>query len=120
MREGVLRVQDAGSQLTARALAQAPVPAAEGRAERWLDLCAGPCGKAALLAALAITPAGGLDGLAMSELSTATRVVALQRADGYLEHPPRRGTRFLAGDRAFVVGPYDELLRVLQQQDERV
>ena len=31
VREGVLRVQDAGSQLTARALAQAPVPAAEGR-----------------------------------------------------------------------------------------
>ena len=53
VREGVLRVQDAGSQLTARALAQAPVPAAEGRAERWLDLCAGPGGKAALLAALA-------------------------------------------------------------------
>ncbi|WP_065573005.1 RsmB/NOP family class I SAM-dependent RNA methyltransferase [Micrococcus luteus] len=53
VREGVLRVQDAGSQLTARALAQAPVPAAAGRAERWLDLCAGPGGKAALLAALA-------------------------------------------------------------------
>ena len=53
VREGVLRVQDAGSQLTARALAQAPVPAAEGRSERWLDLCAGPGGKAALLAALA-------------------------------------------------------------------
>ncbi|MBD4581782.1 rRNA small subunit methyltransferase B, partial [Xanthomonas citri pv. citri] len=51
VREGVLRVQDAGSQLTARALAHVPVPAAEGRAERWLDLCAGPGGKAALLAA---------------------------------------------------------------------
>ena len=57
VREGVLRVQDAGSQLTARALAA--VPAASGRdaggrkAERWLDLCAGPGGKAALLAALA-------------------------------------------------------------------
>lgn len=70
-----------------------------------------------LLAALTIAPGGGLDGLAMSELSTATRVVALQRATGVLEHPPRRETRFLAGDRAFVVGPYDELLRVLQQQD---
>ena len=53
VREGVLRVQDAGSQLTARALAHVPVPAAAGRAERWLDLCAGPGGKAALLAALA-------------------------------------------------------------------
>ncbi|MCK6090416.1 rRNA small subunit methyltransferase B [Micrococcus luteus] len=53
VREGVLRVQDAGSQLTARALAAAPAAAAEGRPERWLDLCAGPGGKAALLAALA-------------------------------------------------------------------
>jgi 16S rRNA (cytosine967-C5)-methyltransferase len=44
-------VQDEGSQLCALALANAPV---EGRDERWLDLCAGPGGKAALLAALAV------------------------------------------------------------------
>ncbi|MDT4917574.1 MAG: rRNA (cytosine967-C5)-methyltransferase [Pseudonocardiales bacterium] len=43
-------VQDEGSQLCARALADAPLA---GRDERWLDLCAGPGGKAALLAALA-------------------------------------------------------------------
>jgi 16S rRNA (cytosine967-C5)-methyltransferase len=43
-------VQDEGSQLTAIALANAPLA---GRDERWLDLCAGPGGKAALLAALA-------------------------------------------------------------------
>ncbi|MCF3740144.1 hypothetical protein L2E48_25895, partial [Salmonella enterica subsp. enterica serovar Weltevreden] len=43
----------AGSPRPAGALAQAPVPAAAARAERWLDLCAGPGGKAALLAALA-------------------------------------------------------------------
>jgi 16S rRNA (cytosine967-C5)-methyltransferase len=43
-------VQDAGSQLVALALTRA---ALEGRDERWLDLCAGPGGKAALLAALA-------------------------------------------------------------------
>jgi 16S rRNA (cytosine967-C5)-methyltransferase len=43
-------VQDEGSQLVALALAEAPL---EGRDERWLDLCAGPGGKAALLAALA-------------------------------------------------------------------
>ncbi|WP_206056771.1 transcription antitermination factor NusB [Nocardioides sp. GY 10113] len=43
-------VQDEGSQLVAHALATAPV---EGRDEVWLDLCAGPGGKAALLAALA-------------------------------------------------------------------
>ena len=43
-------MQDAGSQLVALALTRADV---EGRDERWLDLCAGPGGKAALLAALA-------------------------------------------------------------------
>ena len=48
--EGRAGVQDEGSQLVALALAAAAV---DGRDERWLDLCAGPGGKAALLAALA-------------------------------------------------------------------
>lgn len=48
VREGRAGVQDDGSQLVALALAAAPL---EGRDERWLDLCAGPGGKAALLAA---------------------------------------------------------------------
>nr|MDQ6938216.1 hypothetical protein [Actinomycetota bacterium] len=43
-------VQDEGSQLCALALVAAPVA---GRDEHWLDLCAGPGGKAALLAGLA-------------------------------------------------------------------
>ncbi|TWG92081.1 16S rRNA (cytosine967-C5)-methyltransferase [Nocardioides sp. J9] len=43
-------VQDEGSQLVALAAADAPV---EGRDEAWVDLCAGPGGKASLLAALA-------------------------------------------------------------------
>ncbi|MCW2521888.1 MAG: Ribosomal small subunit methyltransferase [Frankiales bacterium] len=43
-------VQDEGSQLCAIALASLPLIGAD---ERWLDLCAGPGGKAALLAALA-------------------------------------------------------------------
>jgi 16S rRNA (cytosine967-C5)-methyltransferase len=43
-------VQDEGSQLVALALAAAPI---DGPDARWLDLCAGPGGKAALLAALA-------------------------------------------------------------------
>ncbi|KES05191.1 rRNA cytosine-C5-methyltransferase [Streptomyces toyocaensis] len=48
--EGRAGVQDEGSQLVALALAGAPV---EGRDRMWLDGCAGPGGKAALLAALA-------------------------------------------------------------------
>ena len=50
VRDGRAGVQDAGSQLVALALARAGV---DGTDERWLDLCAGPGGKAALLAALA-------------------------------------------------------------------
>lgn len=51
IRDGRASVQDAGSQLLALALAAAPI---EGRDERWLDMCAGPGGKAGLLAALAL------------------------------------------------------------------
>jgi 16S rRNA (cytosine967-C5)-methyltransferase len=50
VREGRAGVQDAGSQVVALALSRAPI---DGRDERWLDVCAGPGGKAALLAAIA-------------------------------------------------------------------
>lgn len=49
VREGRAGVQDEGSQVVAVAAANAPV---EGRDARWLDLCAGPGGKTALLAAV--------------------------------------------------------------------
>jgi 16S rRNA (cytosine967-C5)-methyltransferase len=47
---GTVRVQDEGSQLVALALANA-APIRKG--EQWLDLCAGPGGKTALLGAIA-------------------------------------------------------------------
>ncbi|AXK33354.1 rRNA cytosine-C5-methyltransferase [Streptomyces armeniacus] len=51
VREGRAGVQDEGSQLVALALADAPL--GDGPDRRWLDGCAGPGGKAALLGALA-------------------------------------------------------------------
>jgi 16S rRNA (cytosine967-C5)-methyltransferase len=55
VRDGSTRVQDVGSQLVARALASVNLGSGRDEAdgERWLDLCAGPGGKAALLGALA-------------------------------------------------------------------
>lgn len=50
VRDGAAQVQDEGSQLVARALTLAPV---EDDGGRWLDLCAGPGGKTALLASIA-------------------------------------------------------------------
>ena len=51
VRDGAALVQDEGSQLVALALALAELDGPD--AGRWLDLCAGPGGKTALLAALA-------------------------------------------------------------------
>jgi Trk K+ transport system NAD-binding subunit len=70
-----------------------------------------------LVGRLTVAAGGGLDGLAMQDLSARTRVVAISRAagGGTLEHPPRRDTRFAAGDRAYLIGPYEELLQVLRR-----
>ena len=88
IREGRAGVQDEGSQLVALALAAAPV---EGRDERWLDLCAGPGGKAALLGALAATRGAGVSAveqaahrvaLVRSAVLALGDVVSVRRADG--------------------------------------
>ena len=73
-----------------------------------------------LVGKVAIAPEGGLVGLAMKELSSRTRVIALVRATAHdhLEHPPRRGTRFATGDEAFLLGPYEEILWVLKRNQE--
>jgi 16S rRNA (cytosine967-C5)-methyltransferase len=57
VRDGRAHVQDEGSQLAALALADAPLDGADAR---WLDLCAGPGGKAALLGGLAAQRAARL------------------------------------------------------------
>lgn len=65
VREGLAGVQDEGSQLVARALTLAPISGTDGG--RWLDLCAGPGGKAALLGALADIEGARVDAVEPAE-----------------------------------------------------
>ncbi|MDG3011246.1 rRNA small subunit methyltransferase B [Rhodococcus sp. D2-41] len=65
VREGLAGVQDEGSQLVARALTLAPLDGRDGG--RWLDLCAGPGGKAALLGALADIDGARVDAVEPAE-----------------------------------------------------
>jgi Trk K+ transport system NAD-binding subunit len=70
-----------------------------------------------LVARLTIREGGGLAGLEMMHLQANVRVLAISRGsgdDGVLEYPPRRDTRFAAGDRAYLAGPYEELMQVLR------
>ena len=64
IRDGYAGVQDEGSQLVGRALTVAEVADDAGR---WLDMCAGPGGKAALVAAIADIDGAHLDAVEVSE-----------------------------------------------------
>ncbi|GHJ48518.1 putative Fmu protein (SUN protein) [Catellatospora sp. TT07R-123] len=64
IKTGRAHVQDEGSQLVAAALTDAPL---DGRDERWLDLCAGPGGKAGLLAALGAQRGAHLTAVEVTE-----------------------------------------------------
>lgn len=64
VRDRLAGVQDEGSQLIARAVVEAPVSEDRGR---WLDLAAGPGGKAALMGALARIDGAHIDAVEISE-----------------------------------------------------
>ena len=55
----------------------------------------------------------------ISELSTLTRVIAVERKGEGAELHPRRDTSFQAGDTAYLVGPYHELLDTLRRASAR-
>jgi 16S rRNA (cytosine967-C5)-methyltransferase len=64
VREHLAQVQDEGSQLVTLALAATPL---DGTDARWLDLCAGPGGKTALLGALAVSRCATVDAVEKAE-----------------------------------------------------
>ena len=79
IRDGRAAVQDEGSQLVAAALADADVT---GEESRWLDLCAGPGGKAGLLAAIAT----GRDVRLLAVERRQHRARLVRNAIGHLTH----------------------------------
>ena len=104
--EGRAGVQDEGSQLVALVLSAAEL---DGPDRAWLDLCAGPGGKSALLAGLAAERGAGLlaverqhhrSRLVAKALAGADGVTGVLTADG--TNPPLRPRSF---DRVLVDAP---------------
>ena len=62
-----------------------------------------------------VDPASALDGMAMADLSTQTRVIAITCPGEPVRLHPRRDTTLSAGDTAYLVGPYRELLDTLRK-----
>jgi Trk K+ transport system NAD-binding subunit len=62
-----------------------------------------------------VRPGSELDGMRMFELSTQTRVIAIEREDAPVRLHPRRETQLAAGDTAYLVGPYRELIDTLRK-----
>jgi 16S rRNA (cytosine967-C5)-methyltransferase len=88
VQHGQAGVQDEGSQLVAVALAQAPL---EGPDRLWVDLCAGPGGKAALLSALGEQRGARLLGSSCSTTGPAGPPQRRgRRRHRRLPHPPLR------------------------------
>ncbi len=83
VRDGRAAVQDEGSQHLALALAAVDVPA--GLPDRWLDLCAGPGGKAGVLGALAVQSGVDLTAVEVSphraDLVRSGLALVIQRAE---------------------------------------
>jgi Trk K+ transport system NAD-binding subunit len=60
-----------------------------------------------------------MDGIAVIGLSTQTRIIAIDRHGGPVELHPHRDSHLQAGDTAYLVGPYRELLETLRRGQAR-
>jgi 16S rRNA (cytosine967-C5)-methyltransferase len=121
VRERLASVQDEGSQLCAVALTR---PSVEGTDERWLDLCAGPGGKSALLGALLATQGGSLDAVEKAphrarlvETSTAGLPVTVHVGDG--RQPASMGMAAGTFDRILVDAPCTGLGSLRRRPESR-
>ena len=118
IRDGSAGVQDEGSQLAAIAAATTPI---DGPDQWWLDTCAGPGGKSALLASL-LPPGGGLLAADLRPHRAALVRGALgRRRDAWVlvadsTRPPWRSGLF---DRVLVDAPCSGLGALRRRQEAR-
>jgi len=68
-----------------------------------------------MVGAMLVASGSELDGTQMMELSTQTRVIAITRPNGPVSLRPRRDARLQAGDTAYLIGPYRELIATLRK-----
>jgi 16S rRNA (cytosine967-C5)-methyltransferase len=121
VRERLASVQDEGSQLCAVALTR---PDVEGTDERWLDLCAGPGGKSALLGALVGIQGGSVDAVEKAphrarlvEQSTSGLPVVVHVGDG--RQPAALGLADGTFDRVLVDAPCTGLGSLRRRPESR-
>lgn len=62
-----------------------------------------------------VEPGSELDGIRMRDMSVQTRVIAISPLGGPARLHPRRDATLAAGDTAYLVGPYQELLNTLRK-----
>jgi Trk K+ transport system NAD-binding subunit len=68
-----------------------------------------------MVGGLTVEPGSELDGMEIRNLPVQIRVIAAQRGNDTPQLYPRRDTCLRAGDTAFMVGPYHDLLTVLRK-----
>lgn len=68
-----------------------------------------------MVGGVVVAPGSELDGMAIRELSTRTRVIAIARGDAAPELYPHLDTRFALSETVYLVGPYHELLSTLRK-----
>ena len=102
VRRGRVGVQDEGSQLVALAVAHTPL---EGPDLRWLDLCAGPGGKAALMKSLTAPQGGHLTAVEVLQHRADLVHQALTGVDGQHSVVVADGR-----DEQFATGDFDRVI----------